>query len=324
MNRARIFYFVYDLNTPSGGEKHSYQHVDVLNASGFEAYALHSQRGVRHTWFENQTRVIDLASCWDLYDRERDYVVVPEVFGAATNLLPGRRVIFNKNLHYGYKALGLMRLPMHPYAHPKVAGIFAVSEHNLKHLRFAFPNAPLFRMYAHIDCDLFAFRPLPEKKRRIVFTRKAPEDLACLFHTLAARAAAGLNNLGDYEWVFLEGKSEQETARLLSESAMFVTLSTQEGLPRTVLEAMACGCLVIAYGSGPLAECLPEEYRLERDDFIAAAERIESMARAFPDGLRAWTPAIAKGRKIAESYTRAQQQQHLVAAWEQILSTSRA
>src|SRR6266576_94286 len=66
MNR-RIFYYAYDTTEHSGGEIDTYNHVDILNECGFDAYALHTKPGYRHCWFENKTRVIDLSSFWKIY-----------------------------------------------------------------------------------------------------------------------------------------------------------------------------------------------------------------------------------------------------------------
>src|ERR1700730_4869025 len=101
MPLPKIFYLMYDIDAPSGGEKHSYQHVDLLNANGFEAYALHKLPRYRHTWFENETRVIDMEAFWNIYDREKDYIVVPEPLGRQILTYPGKLVIFNKNLYTG-------------------------------------------------------------------------------------------------------------------------------------------------------------------------------------------------------------------------------
>jgi hypothetical protein len=319
MRPQRIFYVLHDNPRPLGGEKHSYQHVDLLNEAGYEAYALHRTKGFRLTWFENQTRVIDLESVWDIYDKERDFLVVPETLGGLTLSLPGKRVIFNKNLYYGYDVLGLEPVARLPYSHPKVEAIFSVSEHNLSHLRFAFPRAPLFRMFAHIDTDRFTFRPLAEKKRRIACIMKEKEELAVLYHTLCARAGAGLNQLANYEWTFLQGLSEREAAQVLSESLLLVGMSTHEGLPRTVLEGMAAGCLLVVPRTGPTKECVPAEYQFEPDDFITMARRIEAVTNAFPGDLAAWAPVVERGRALAQSFTRERQKQHLLSAWEQIL-----
>lgn len=322
MRRERIFYFVYDDNRPRGGEKHSYQHVDLLAASGYEAYALHTRKDFHLDWFENQTPVIDMESFNDLFDSDHDYLVLPEAFDALSLAPTARKVIFNKNLYLGYGSLAMSKRVDYPFAQNNVVGVFSVSDHNVEQLTYAFPTTPIFRMYAHIDCKLFAFQPLTSKKRRIACVAKAKEDVAALYHTLFARSAAGHNRLQDYEWIFLQGLSEVEMARMLGESLLVVALSTHEGLPRLVLEAMACGCLLVGYGSGPLRECLPEEYRFEQGNFVEMARRIEAICVSFPENLEQWSSVTDRGRMIAESFTQNRQRAHLLAAWDQILSTS--
>lgn len=320
MQRGRIYYLVFDGNKPSGGEKHSYQHVDVLNASGFEAFALHQQRNVRLKWFGNETRVIDFGCFWDQYEMDRDYVVVPEALGDRILSVPGKKVIFNKNLYHGYGVFGESRSVYYPYRDPKVVAAFAVSDHNLRHLEFAFPDTRIFRMYAHIDCRLFAFRPIQTKRRRIAVAAKSPTPRSVVYHTLMARNAAGLNNLQDYEWTFLQGYSEHDVAQILQDSLILLFLSTYEGLPRIVLEGMACGCLVVGYGAGPMKECLPAEYQFEPDDFMSIVKRIESITKAFPTEIDPWAPLAEAGRKIAGAFTLDRQKACLVSAWDEIMS----
>jgi hypothetical protein len=316
--KPRIYYWVSG-DSVSGGEKHSYEHVDILNECGFEAYALHLL-GRPHTWFDNQTRVIDGPSFWNTYDPKRDYLVLPEPLGEMIASLPGRKVVFNKNLYIGFNSLGLdPGAKRYPYVDSKVIAAFAVSNHNYQTLALAFPEAKLFRMYARIDCDMFAHRPLSDKKRRIAVVAKAHEPLSVLYHTLNARARAGLNKLLDYQWTFLRGYTHSQVAEILSESLMLISLSTYEGLPRTVLEAMAAGCIVIGYGTGALKECLIPEYQLEPDDFLAMAHRIEGVAKAFPETIESWAQSTFAARKVAEEFTLERQREHVIEAWEQIL-----
>jgi glycosyltransferase involved in cell wall biosynthesis len=318
-SNSRIYYVAGDSNAPSGGEKHVYQHVDVLNASGFDAHVLHNRSEGRHTWFANNTSVVDYQSFWRMYDMRQDYIVLPEPFGDGILSFPGRKVIFNKNLYYGFKAFGRRQRGRYPYVHDSVAAVFAVSDHNLAHLRFAFPQARIFRMYSHIDATVFRFRPPREKSKRIACVAKADEPFMVLFHMLLARSRAGLNRLGEYEWVFLEGMSEEEVARVLEASLLLVSLSTHEGLPRGVLEALACGCLVFGYGSGPLLECLPEKSRFQPDDLLGMAQAIESITNGFPAGAATLTEWSEAGRAIALTFTKERQRRHLVDAWREIL-----
>jgi Glycosyl transferases group 1 len=304
----------------SGGEKHCYEHVDALNDNGFDAYALHLTGG-RCTWFENQTRVIDGPSFWNLYDMKHDYLVLSEPMGRLIPSLPGKKVIFNKNLYIGFKTLGVGpgRIS-YPYLGSDVVATFAVSDHNYRSLAVAFPEAKIFRMYGHIDCSMFAYRPLSDKKQRIALVAKSEGPLSVLYHILNARAQAGLNNLSSYEWVLLQEFKHKQMAEILGDSLILVSLSTYEGLPRTVLEAMASGCIVVGYGTGALKECLIPEYQSEPDDFIAMARRIEDITRAFPDNIESWTPSTLEARKIAEQFTAERQRKHILDAWDWILT----
>jgi len=316
----RIFYWVGG-ETISGGVKHCYEHVDVLNEGGFDAYVLHLT-GNRCAWFENQTRIIDGPSFWNLYDQKRDYLVLSEPMGRLIPSLPGKKVVFNKNLYIGFNALGVDQRPIrYPYVGPNVVAAFAVSDHNYQSLKFAFPETKLFRMYGRIDCSTFAYQPLSNKKRRIALVAKSEEPLSVLYHILNARAQTGLNNLSDYEWIFLRGYTHKQVADILSESLILISLSTYEGLPRTVLEAMACGCIVIGYGAGALKECLIPEYQLEPDDFLTMARRIEDITKIFPDNIDSWTPYTMAARNVAEAFTVERQRKYVIEAWDQILGS---
>jgi hypothetical protein len=314
----QIFYYMYS-DGISGGEMDSYHHVDILNDCGYNAYALHLT-GTPHTWFKNQTKVIDGPSFWEIYNPQRDYLVFPEPLGEFISSMPGKKVIFNKNLYKGFKVMGFKPGTVrYPYIESKVVAVFTVSKHNYECLEFAFPEAKLFRMYTRIDCNMFAYKTLPNKKRRIAIVDKTEEPLLVLCNMLKARAHAGLNNLLDYDLTLLRNYTHSQVAEILSDSLMLITVSTYEGLPRVVLEAMASGCIVIGYGSGALKESLIPEYQFEPDDFLAMARCIEDIARAFPDNIDSWESCTAKARTIAEEFSLEKQQKHVIEAWEQIL-----
>jgi glycosyltransferase involved in cell wall biosynthesis len=68
-----------------------------------------------------------------------------------------------------------------------------------------------------------------------------------------------------YAWVPLLDMTEKEYAAQLGETAVYLASSTQEGLHVSVLEAMACGCVVVGFtgiggsdymvGKGPDQNC---------------------------------------------------------------------
>jgi hypothetical protein len=320
MMTPRIFYFASDDPTPAGGEIDTYDHVDALNAAGLDAYALHITPGYRHTWFDNDTKVIDTKRFWSLYDQARDYIVVHESIGPRIAMFPGKKVIFNKNLYHGFSVFGLNPEATYPYLDDTVAAVLVTSEHNMRHLQFAFKDARMFRMYTRIDGERFAYRPIAQKRRRICAVAKAIPDLSVLAHLLWVRARGGQNRLAGYDWVFLRGLSQAQVAEALADALIVVNLSTHEGLPRTVLEAMSCGCLVVSYGSGTMQECLPAQSAFESDDFVRLATEIERIAEQFetsPERLVRWAE---EGQAIAARFTRERQRAAVMAAWESILS----
>jgi hypothetical protein len=317
----RVFYYAYDTTEHSGGEIDTYNHVDILNECGFDAYALHTRPGYRHCWFENKTRVIDLASFWKIYDKESDFVVLPEPLGSQMRIFPGKKVIFNKNLYYGFAIFGRDHDAYGVYGDENVVAVIAVSEHNLSHLAFTFPRAKILRVFTRIDCGLFMYRPLAQKKKRIACVMKAEGPLRVLYNILWSRGQQDINKIIEYEWVFLRGYTLEQTAALLQDSLILIALNTFEGLPRIVLEAMSCGCLVIGYGAGPLKECLPPESQFEPDNFIGMAEKIESITNSFPAVDGSMTEWSRLGRKTAEKFTKERQKKCLLAAWGEILRT---
>ena len=320
MPQSKIFYHCYDSNVRSGGQKHTYQHVDLLNAHGFDAYALHIDHSSRLTWFRNDTRVISTEEFERICDPARDFVVLPEGLGGSNILAyPCRKVIFNKNAFYGFTSFWDDRAPIDPYLHADVVAAFAVSEHNALHLRYAYPRLHVFRVYSGIDAARFSYRPLERKTRQIASIGKAPKQLATLFHMLRARTAIGVNQLADFSWVLLAELDEEAVAQVLQDSLMFVFLSIEEGLPRVLLEALACGCLPVAYADGPVAECLPAGCGVAYGDVVGAASVVEEIAATWPHDLTKWRPISESAREIAERYSLERQAASVVDAWRHIL-----
>lgn len=320
MSEPKIFYYCYSHERPTGGQKHTYQHVDILNRHGYKAFAFHTKKEFRLTWFENETSVIDFESLKEIYDPARDYLVLPEDLGSKLLEFPGKKVIFNKNLYNGFQVFGWETPPTYPYHDPNVVCAFAVSEHNREHLQFAYPHLKVLKVEPGVDGGVFTYTPLHDKKRVISCVQKAPGMLLTLYHTLQSRAAAGLNNLKDYEWVFLDGRTEQEVAEVLRDSLVFVFTSTEEGLGRMPVEAMSSGSLVAGFASGPMKEYLPVEYRFEVGDLTGMARFVESITASFPESVERWRRLSEEGRKNALAYSLERQEGSVIGAWEQILS----
>jgi glycosyltransferase involved in cell wall biosynthesis len=318
---AKIFYHCYDTERRRGGQKSVYQHVDVLNQNGYEAFVVHSEAGYRIQWFDNNTRVISGTEFWRMFDPEYDYLVLPEDMGPRIMLFPGKKVVFNKNLFYGFSAIGGKPYNSDPYLSRGVVAAMTVSDHNCRNLRFAYPQLTVFRVWEHIDSSIFAFRSLKGKKRQIAYIPKSELTLRTIYRTFVARARAGLNGCSDVPWIALEHMTERETAQVLQESIAFVFASVEEGLGRTPLEAMLSGCLVFAHGNGPIPEYLPKSLCFEYGDAIGIVQEIEHLLHSnHPDSVRRFSNLVYQSVQNALRYNAEQQRQSVCAAWEQILA----
>jgi glycosyltransferase involved in cell wall biosynthesis len=318
--QSKIFYYCLSHNRPTGGQKHHYRHIDILNEHGYKAYIFHKTEDFRLTWFENRTPVVGPTEFGDIFDVDRDFLVVPEDMGPQIAAMPGRKVLFDKNVYYGFSSFGRTRPPHYPCELSDVVATLTVSEHNRKILCFAFPKAEIILVRQGVDTEKFRYRDLAVKKAQIAVATKVPHSCNTLFHLLQSRARQGLNRLGDYKWVFLEGMNEEQLVQALQESLILVFLSFEEGLPRTALEAMACGCLVMAMEGGPIDECVLPVTRFLPGDIVGIAKMIEQVADSYPDQLAQWEELSRAGRARAEEYSHAHQVSSVLSAWERILA----
>jgi len=325
IDRHRIFYFAYAHQRPTGGQKHTYRHVDILNKYGYEAYVVHPLEGYRLTWFDNQTNVVGPSAFRKLFRESSDFIVLPEDLGSRIVQFRGRKVIFDKNVFHGFRTLGIGAAQQrYPYLDSTVVAVLTVSDHNRRHLQFAYPTVNCLRVFSEIDTSRFQFQPLTQKRRLIACLPKAQESLAVVFHSLRSRAAAGLNNASEFQWIFLGDRSEREVSQILQESLVFVFTSVAEGLPRMPLEAMACGCIPVGYDCGPITEVLPEACRFPHSNLVAMTEFVEDILRSYPNNLDRWDVLIQKCRARVAEYSTVRQEESVINAWTAITTAKPA
>ncbi|WP_188555702.1 hypothetical protein [Edaphobacter dinghuensis] len=232
---------------------------------------------------------------------------------------PGRKVIFNKNVYYGFQAFQSDEQLFKTYSDPSVAAVFAVSEHNRSHLAFTFPESQIFRVVYSIDCEVFSYNPMPNKKPIIACVAKDLPQLDMLRKIISARNCAGLNDFGMYEWLLLKGYDEGRMASTLRDAVLVISLSTKEGLSRTIREAMACGCLVLVPAAGAAMEDLPQHAHVEVENLMDMVTKIEDIMRMFlhqPDQLAALS---LENCRYATSFTYQRSREHILRAWQEIL-----
>ena len=272
-----IYYLAPDVQRPSGGVRTIYRHVDALNDAGRSAAVVHARSGFRCSWFENETRVVDLPITLDA----SDLVVVPEEsVGDLARIAPGaRKVVFNQNAYRTFR--GLADPARSPYVTcPDLVAAMVVSEDSEHYLRYCFPELTIGRIRHALDPAIF--HPVPGRRTRQIAAvpAKRPAELRQLIDVLSARGV-----LRDWRFVRIEGMSESEVARTLQASPLFVSLNKAEGFGLPPAEAIACGCRVVGFHGMAAQEFFLEPYAsaVEDGDVIGLARAVEAFVTAYSD-----------------------------------------
>ena len=239
-----VYYVAPDRQRPSGGIRVIYRHVDILNSLGIEAAVMHAGAGFRCTWFENQTTVVHGPR---VTLGPRDVIVVPEWYGPSLHLISPipRLVVFNQRAYDTFDWIDLDRtIPGAPYSGLRnLAALLTVSLDNTEYLRYAFPDLRVQMARNVIDGSVFHIGAAGQRARRVaVVPSRRQQELVELQHILRSRGA-----LGDWSFFPIVARSEQQTAEILRNSAVFLSLSEREGFGLPPAEAMASGCLVVGY-----------------------------------------------------------------------------
>lgn len=266
-----IYYRCPDAHRPVGGVRTIYRHVDILNRHGIRAFVLHERPGFRCTWFKNETATVYLKPPTNPHrplpvralERARrlhtskprremksalawtddDVLVMPEVLALEeVRGTRGPKVILNQNAYLTFSRWPEAVEPdQNPDLDATVRAVIVTSDDTEKYLRAAFPELKLLRSHCSIDPQLFAYRE--DKRSQIAYMpRKNPRDARQVIELLKIRGA-----LARWDVVAIDGMTEEKTAIVLRESAIFLSFGHPEGFGLPPAEAMLCGCIVIGY-----------------------------------------------------------------------------
>ena len=295
---GRIFYFCPDFPQPSGGVRTLYQHVALLNQAGFDAAIVHQKHGFATQWQSAATPVL-----W-LEDRPRfdagDTLVFPEVMAdmvRQTGAFGGRRVVIALSWTPSYSRLQ----PGERWQDLGVEQVLVQSKTVARVLAWSMGLEATY-IPPTIDPGLYHW-PASGKLPQVAYmTRKdrAGEWLQGVLDRDARGHAVA--------WTALRNLNEPAYAAKLRESAVYLATTSQEGLHISVLEAMACGCLVVGHtgiggaeymvGDGPQQNCILAENGNLLALGMALEEALGRLA-ATPDTL---TPVIDAARATATSF----------------------
>ena len=351
----RILFLATDNDRPTGGCKMIYHLVDILNENGFEAYALHQTRNFRYTWFKNETPVRYTyqilqervrSSQWKHFLRtswirarnrlrhtgartaavtvtKKDLIVLPATRAIwIDEILPGvPKVTLSQGPYLLLSSYQGGYGPDSTLFHPDIVGRITMSKLNYDMQSFTFPKLEFHYIPCFIDSELFSCHG--KKKNQIAYMpRKGANDARALLNMLRFR-----RNLQDFEIVPIDNASQEEVARILKESLIFLSFSHREGLGLPAAEAMACGCIVIGYtGNGGEEFFNPEYcYPIAEGDLLSYAKTVERFVNQYntaPDTLQ------VMGRKasaaILDQYSPLHTKRYCVEAFSALLEVLRS
>lgn len=336
----RIYCLCPDDNTPYGGIRKTYNHVDILRELDFQAFVLHTKWGFRCDWFQSESPVVYMSTPFkpltgldkngNKYELPalgpEDILVIPELYAFQTvpylAKLHMRGVIFNQNPFLSFTQEPFPTGPLKAenegqsyYLDPQILGALVVSNDSKRYLKFAFPDLTVYRIHNSINSLLFSYQP--EKKKQIAFMlRKYQKDCLQVIQIIKAR-----NRLKEWTFNPIDNLSEVQVAEILKESALFLSFSHQEGFGMPPVEAMACGCVVIGYHGQGGKEYLkpPYAHAIASGDIVHFVETVEKIALDYDQYKNKGKLA---SEYILKHYSREQEKKDFKRAWHALLSSS--
>lgn len=317
---ARILYFCPDFPQPSGGVKTLYRHVHRLCALGYDAYIVHRQRDFRLTWHDYPAPIL-----W-LSDRPLltpdDVLVIPEVMHTLmqqTQRFAGQRIVIALSWSPVYWGLQ----PGQSWRDFGISRVMTVSPVIQDYVRWSMGlEATLYQEY--VDPNLYHWEP-DRKRLEVAYLTRKNRSGAWLQGVLQRRGAP----LDQAAWRPLQNLAEAIYAQHLRTARIYLISHLQEGMNVSVLEAMACGCLVVGYsgigggvymqGNGENRNCV----LVENGNLPALGRALEEAITRLAHDPSDYTTEIANGVATARHYQDPRvEEESLAAVFEPILSES--
>lgn len=231
----RIVYLCPDTNTPTGGIKVIYRHVEALAAMGCDAHVMHIGEGFRCDWFPNKAPVLHLAEMLT-----SDIVVVPEVMAQLTPQLIERKMTYVMFVQNGYLLLPSADIETLRACYRNAALVLSISDDTSNLVLSLFPELVGRVLRQTYTVDRAKFFPAAKQKIVTYMPRKLPLHSANVVPWLTAE-------FPDWKFVPLHGLGEDMVAMAMRVSRVFLAFSDFEGCPVPPIEAALSGNIVLGY-----------------------------------------------------------------------------
>jgi hypothetical protein len=312
-----ILYFCPAITIKSAGIRILYRHVEILQKHGLPAAILHAKTGFAMPDMPAvPTRFLDAPGT----PAPGDVVVIPEAFiNLMQNLrtFPVRRMVIALNWKFVYEILpgeldwrtfGIERI----LTHSSFVGDYLTWAMGLPAHVFTWG---IKREYYYVDPG--------QRRNEIAYLQRKQQTMPELKRLLFSRNPRFLKQI---PWRGLDNLPEAEYAGHIRRASLFINLSHAEGLPCSLLEAMAAGTLVAGYhsvggqreliGAGDHQNCILSPCL----DYPALARLIEPLLQDMLAGQRArWDPIIRNGLTTASAYSLEAEEASVVSLWRELL-----
>jgi hypothetical protein len=306
----RIVYLSWPAHEITGGIKMAFRHVETLCQAGFEA-CVATPDAKPPTWFDTTATVLslkDLAPSTDILVFPENHAGFLRQFAA----WPNRKVVFCQNQFMVWRGLK----DAGDYADFGVRDVICPAELVAAFCRRRCPQQRVHLVPYGLDEQMF--HPRPPKRLQIAFApRKRPLEAAFIRDVFRADNPS----LASIPWVPLSRLPEKEVARILGESALYLSLCRFEALPLSALEALASGCVVAGFTGfgGRDYATSGNGFWAAEDDCLDAVEQLAQAARLVVEGGDRLRRLVENVLRTAAVYSPQRFVHQLTECWRRLL-----
>jgi FkbM family methyltransferase len=309
----RIIFFLAPFTVPFGGVAVIFMHVATLNRNGIAAWVALPELPDVNFYEWNVPKII-YGETFGVSDT--DICVFPEGLLGYTNTLrgtPAKRIMFCQNQYY----LPFSSRPERGFSEFQLDSV-VVSSLTIK--------ACLEDLYGLTDIpvipcavDASKYTRVPNKARQIAFMPRKLGNDAKFIHAAFVRMYP---NYSDVSWVAISQMTRRDAAKVLSESAIFLSLSDKESFGLPPLEAMASGCVVAGFHGDGGREYMNEGngWWAETGDWRACVHGLASALETFDKGGEGLEGYHRRAMQTVEAYSVEIMEEKLLAFWRHELA----
>ena len=308
---SRIVYLSWPANEITGGIKMVFRHVEVLREAGFEAIVA-TPDGKPPGWFETTAPVYPLSALTP----EGDVFVYPENHAGILRQLggwPNRKIVFCQNQQMVFRGLEGAR----DYREFGVSAILCAGPSAAAFCRRRCPAQKLFVIPNFVEGG--TFYPRDPKRLQIAFApKKRPLEAEIIQDLFQAENL----EFRSVPWVPIAGLAEPEVARVLGDSALYLSLCRHEAFALSILKALASHCVVAGFTG-----CGARDYTnnsngfwAAEDDCLDASDRLAQAARLYVEGGESVHDLRESSAATVSHYQRPLFVRRLVECWRCLLA----